>query len=53
MAVAIVRTDNGFARTLSAQLWQVLIVELGWRWAYLALGGVMAAVVLPLATLFR
>jgi len=32
---------------------QVLIVELGRRWAYLALGGVMAAVVLPLTTLFR
>lgn len=51
--MAIVQSDNGFARALSAPLWQVLIVELGWRWAYLALSGVMAAVVLPLTTLFR
>jgi MFS family permease len=53
MAVAIVQSANGFARALSAPLSQVLIAELGWRGAYLALGGVMAAVVLPLATLFR
>jgi MFS family permease len=53
MAVAIVQSANGFARALSAPLSQVLIAELGWRGAYLAQGGLMAAVVLPLAALFR
>jgi MFS family permease len=53
MAVAIVQSANGFARAFSAPLSQVLIAELGWRGAYLAQGGVMAAVVLPLAALFR
>jgi MFS family permease len=53
MAVAIVQSANGFARALSAPLSQVLIAQLGWRGAYLAQGGLMAAVVLPLAALFR
>src|SRR5215510_4497075 len=53
MAVAIVQSANGFARAFSAPLSQVLIAELGWRGAYLAQGGLMAAVVLPLAALFR
>jgi len=53
MAVAIVQSANGFARAFSAPLSQVLIAELGWRGAYLAQGGLMAAVVLPLAAQFR
>jgi MFS family permease len=53
MAVAIVQSANGFARAFSAPLSQVLIAGLGWRGAYLAQGGVMAAIVLPLAALFR
>src|SRR5262245_19397915 len=53
MAVAIVQSANGFARAFSAPLSQVLITELCWRGAYLAQGGLMAAVVLPLAALFR
>src|SRR5207253_2923250 len=42
-----------FARTFSAPLAQVLITGLGWRGAYLAQAGFMAAAVLPLAALFR
>jgi MFS family permease len=53
MAVAIVQSANGFARAFSAPLAQVLIAGLGWRGAYLAQGGFMAAAVLPLAALFR
>ncbi len=53
MAVAIVQSANGFARAFSAPLSQVLIAGLGWRGAYLAQGGFMAAAFLPLAALFR
>ncbi len=53
MAVAIVQSANGFARAYSAPLSQALIAGVGWRGAYLALGGFMAAAVLPLAALFR
>jgi MFS family permease len=53
MAVAIVQSANGFARAFSAPLSQLLIAGLGWRGAYLAQGGFMAAAVLPLAALFR
>src|SRR5580704_12212947 len=53
MAVAIVQSANGFARAFSAPLSQLLIEGFGWRGAYLAQGGFMAAAVLPLAALFR
>src|SRR5262245_4242916 len=53
MAVAIVQSANGFARAFSAPLTAVLIAGFGWRGAYLAQGGFMAAAVLPLAALFR
>lgn len=53
MAVAIVQSANGFARAFSAPLSQVLIAGLGWRGAYVAQGGFMAAAFLPLAALFR
>jgi MFS family permease len=53
MAVAIVQSANGFARAFSAPLAQVLIAGLGWRGAYLAQAGFMAAAVVPLAALFR
>jgi len=53
MAVAIVQSANGFARAFSAPLSQLLIASFGWRGAYLAQGGFMAAAFLPLATLFR
>src|SRR5580692_7110190 len=53
MAVAVVQSANGFARAVSAPLSQLLIAGLGWRGAYLAQGGFMAAAFLPLAALFR
>src|SRR5262249_47403642 len=53
MAVAIVQSANGFARAFSAPVSQLLITGFGWRGAYLAQGGFMAAAVLPLAALFR
>ncbi len=53
MAVAVVQSANGFARAFSAPLSQVMIAGLGWRGAYLAQGGFMAAAFLPLAALFR
>jgi len=53
MAVAIVQSANGFARAFSAPVSQLLIGGLGWRGAYLAQGGFMAAAFLPLAALFR
>ena len=43
MAVAVVQSANGFARAFSAPLSQVLIAAFGWRGAYLAQGGFMAA----------
>ncbi len=52
MAVAVVQSANGFARAFSAPLSQILIAGLGWRGAYLAQGGFMAAAFLPLAALF-
>lgn len=53
MAVAIVQSANGFARAFSAPLSQMLIAGLGWRGAYLAQGGFMAAAFLPLAAMFQ
>jgi MFS family permease len=53
MAVAVVQSANGFARAFSAPLSQVLIGGLGWRGAYLALGGFMAVAFLPLGSMFR
>ena len=53
VAVAVVQSANGFARAFSAPLSQMLISGLGWRGAYLAQGGFMAAAFLPLAAMFR
>jgi MFS family permease len=53
MAVSIVQSANGFARAFSAPLSQTLIAAWGWRGAYLAQGGFMAAAFLPLAALFK
>jgi MFS family permease len=53
MAISIVQSANGFARAVSAPLVQLTILEIGWRGTYLAQGVLMAAVVLPLAALFR
>ena len=53
MAVAVVQSANGFARAFSAPLSQALIAGLGWRGAYLALGGFMTVAFLPLGAMFR
>ena len=52
MAVAIVQSANGFARAFSAPVTTIMIAGLGWRGAYLWQGIFMAAVLLPLASLF-
>jgi MFS family permease len=53
MAVAVVQSANGFARAFSAPLTTLMIGGLGWRGAYLWQGVFMAALILPLAALFR
>jgi MFS family permease len=53
MAISIVQSANGIARGLSAPLVQVSISGIGWRPTYLVQAAVMAAVILPLAALFR
>ncbi len=53
MAVSILQSANGFGRAFSAPTSQLLISGIGWRPAYLVQAAFMAAVVLPLAALFR
>jgi len=53
MAISVVQSANGFARAFSAPLTTVMISGLGWRGAYLWQGVFMAAVIIPLAALFR
>jgi MFS transporter, OFA family, oxalate/formate antiporter len=53
MAISVLQSANGFARALSAPLVQLLILSFGWRATYLIQAGFMAAMVLPLAALFR
>jgi nitrate/nitrite transporter NarK len=53
MAISIVQSANGIARGISAPAVQLSITLIGWRPTYLVQAGVLAAVVLPLAALFR
>ncbi len=53
MAVAIVQSANGFARAYSAPAATLMISGLGWRGAYWWQGIAMAAMILPLAAMFR
>ena len=53
MAISIVQSANGIARGISAPAVQWSISLIGWRLTYLVQAAVMAAVVLPLAALFR
>jgi MFS family permease len=53
MAISIVQSANGFARAVSAPLVQLGVSGIGWRPTYLVQAALMAAVVLPLAALFR
>jgi MFS family permease len=53
MAIAIVQSANGLGRAASAPLVQYLIGSAGWRTTYLLQASFIAAVVLPLAAVFR
>jgi MFS family permease len=53
MAISIVQSANGLGRAASAPLVQFLVGAAGWRMTYLLQAAFMAAVVLPLAALFR
>jgi MFS family permease len=53
MAISILQSANGLGRAFSAPASQLLISGIGWRPAYLVQAAFMAAVVLPLAALFR
>ncbi|MBL6455242.1 MFS transporter [Belnapia sp. T6] len=53
MAVSVLQSANAFGRALSAPSSQMLIAGLGWRGAYLAAAAAMAALVLPMAAIFR
>ena len=53
MAISIVQSANGIARGISAPMVQLAISLIGWRTTYLVQAGLMAAVTLPLAAMFR
>ena len=53
MAISVVQSANGFGRAWSAPMAQLLISSVGWRQTYLVEAGFMAAMLLPLAWLFR
>ncbi len=53
MAVSVVQSANGFARAFSAPVATLMVGGLGWRGAYLWQGIFMAALIVPLAALFR
>jgi MFS family permease len=53
MAISIVQSANGLGRAVSAPLVQLGVSGIGWRSTYLVQAVLMAAVVLPLASLFR
>lgn len=53
MAVAVLQSANGLGRAASTPSAQLLISALGWRSAYLAEAGLVAVLLLPLASLFR
>ena len=49
----MLQSANGFGRAISAPIAQLMVRDMGWRAAYLLQAGVMAALILPLAALFR
>ncbi len=53
MAISIVQSANGFARALSAPVIQLLISSVGWRGTFVIQAAFMAAMIAPLAVLFR
>lgn len=53
MAMSMLQSANGFGRAISVPIAQLMVSDVGWRAAYLLQAGVMAALILPLAALFR
>lgn len=53
MAFAVVQGANGFGRAISTPAAQFLVSIMSWRSAYLVQAGVLAALILPMALLFR
>jgi MFS family permease len=53
MAISIVQSANGLGRAVSAPLVQLGVSGIGWRPTYLVQAALMAAIMLPLAALFR
>ena len=53
LAISVVQSANGFARAWSAPIVQLLISSFGWRAAFMIQAGFMAAMIAPLAALFR
>ena len=53
MAISIVQSANGLGRAVSAPLVQLGVSGIGWRPTYLVQAVLMAAILLPLAALFR
>lgn len=53
MAISILQSGNGGARAVSAPAAQLAIDAIGWRGTMLVEAGIMAVVILPLASLFR
>src|ERR1051326_4138569 len=53
MAIAIVQSANGLGRAVSAPLVQLGVSGIGWRPTYLVQAALMAAIILPLAAVFR
>jgi MFS family permease len=53
LVLSIVQAANGFGRAGAVPVVQFLISTLGWRRSYLALAGLMALLVLPLAGFFQ
>ncbi|HEV2335738.1 MAG TPA: MFS transporter, partial [Stellaceae bacterium] len=53
MAISIVQSANGLGRAVSAPLVQLGVSGIGWRPTYLVQAALMAAIILPLAAVFR
>ena len=53
MAISLVQSANGFARAWSTPIVQLLISSYGWRATFMIQAGFMAAMIVPLAALFR
>jgi len=53
MAMAVVQGANGFGRAISTPAAQFLVGVMSWRAAYLVQAGFLAALIVPIALIFR